>query len=311
MELRQLEQFVAVAAALSFTRAAERVHVVQSALSTSIAKLERELGVALFDRSRQQIRLTAAGERFRSGAHDVLRAARAAAESVDEYRGALSGTVEFGSLISYGPLNVPRALGDYHRAHPFVRLRLRLSQSGASSYLAALIEGSLDLALVSVPNRFPPQLEMRLLFEDPMVFVCRDDHSLAGRRRVDIRDLAAEDLVGFPPEFGLRRLVDDAFRDAGSQPSTRYEVPAGFAAIAELVRNGLGTAFMPASEARQFGDLQAVELAVRVPWQVYLASPPVDRLTPATAALADTLLDEAARHALLLGESTTDGIGND
>ena len=66
MELRQVEHFVAVASELSFTRAAERVRVVQSALSTSVAKLERELGVALFDRSRQQIKLTAAGERFRS-----------------------------------------------------------------------------------------------------------------------------------------------------------------------------------------------------------------------------------------------------
>lgn len=66
MELRQLEHFVAVADELNFTRAAARIHVVQSALSTSIAKLERELGVALFDRTRQQIRLTPAGERFRT-----------------------------------------------------------------------------------------------------------------------------------------------------------------------------------------------------------------------------------------------------
>jgi DNA-binding transcriptional LysR family regulator len=60
----------------------------------------------------------------------------------------------------------------------------------------------LDLALVSVPNRFPPQLEMRLLFEDPMVFACRDDHAIAAQRIVSLGDLADEDLVGFPPEFG-------------------------------------------------------------------------------------------------------------
>jgi DNA-binding transcriptional LysR family regulator len=269
--------------------------VVQSALSASIAKLERELGVALFDRSRQQIRVTAAGERFRANALDVLHAARAAAESVDEFRGNLSGAVDFGSLISFGPLNVPRALGDYHRAHPFVRLRLRLSQSGASSYLTSVVDGSLDLALVSVPNRFPPQLDMRLLFEESMVFVCHDGHPLVGRRRVDIADLAAEDLIGFPVEFGLRRLVDDAFRAAGCRPHTQYEVPAGFTAIAELVRHGLGTAFMPASEARRFGDLHVVAVAERIAWQVYLASPPRDRMSPATAALAETLLAEAAR----------------
>ena len=294
MELRQLEHFVAVAGEMSFTRAAERAHVVQSALSTSIAKLERELGVALFDRSRQQIRLTAAGERFRAHAYEVLRTSRAAAESVGEFRGSLSGTVEFGSLISFGPMDVARALGDFHRAHPFVRLRLRLSQSGASAYLAALVEGSLDLALVSVPDRFPRQLEMRLLFEQPMVFVCRDDHALAARGPVDLSELADEDLVGFPPEFGLRRLMEGAFHGAGVHPRTQYEVPAGFAAIADLVGNGLGTAFMPVSEARRFSDLRPVELADHVLWQVYLASPPVHSLTPATARLADALLDAAA-----------------
>jgi DNA-binding transcriptional LysR family regulator len=295
MELRQIEHFLAVAAELSFTRAARRVHVVQSALSTSVAKLERELGVELFDRARQQIRLTPAGEHFRAHAYTVLRSARAATECVHEFRGALSGTVEFGSLISFGPMDVARALGDFHRAHPFVQLRLRLGQSGASAYLAALIEGSLDLALVSVPSRFPPQLEMRLLFEEPMVFVCGQEHPFAKRKRVNLIDLGGEDLVGFPPEFGLRRLMDTAFATAGAQPHTRYEVPAGFAVIADLVGNGLGTSVMPASEACRFPALTTVALADPVLWQVYLAAPPVDEMTPATAKLADTLIDEAAR----------------
>jgi DNA-binding transcriptional LysR family regulator len=294
VELRQLEHFVAVATDMSFTRAAARAHVVQSALSTSIAKLERELGVALFDRSRQQISLTAAGDRFRTHAYEVLRTSRAAAESIGEFRGTLSGTVEFGSLISFGPMDVARALGDFHRAHPFVRLRLRLSQSGASAYLSALVEGSLDLALVSVPDRFPRQLEMRLLFEEPLVFVCRDDHALAAADFIDVGDLAEEDLVGFPQEFGLRRLIDDAFHGAGVDPRTQYEVPAGFAAIADLVGNGLGTAFMPASEAHRYSGLRSIALRHDVLWQVYLASPPTGALTPATTRLAEAILDAAA-----------------
>ncbi|KAA0100063.1 LysR family transcriptional regulator [Mycolicibacterium sp. P1-18] len=307
MELRQIEHFVAVAAELSFTRAAQRAHVVQSALSTSVAKLERELGVELFDRSRQQIRLTAAGERFRTHAHEVLRVSRAAAESVTEFRGTLMGAVEFGSLISFGPMDVAGALGDFHREHPFVRLRLRLSQSGASAYLAALVEGSLDVALISVPERFPPQLQMRLLFEEPMVLVCRRDHPLANNESARLPDVAADDLVGFPPGFGLRRLMDDALHAAGVQPSTQYEVPGGFSEIAALVRNGLGIAFMPESEAARFGDLRAVDLAQRVPWQVYLAAPAANRLTPAAARLVDVLLAAAPvdlGHAAAEGSST-------
>lgn len=293
VELRQLEHFVAVAGELSFTRAAHRIHVVQSALSTSVAKLERELGVRLFDRSRQQITLTPAGERFRGHAQGVLRSARSAADSVAEFRGSLSGTVEFGSLISFGPMDVARVLGDFHRAHPFVALRLRLDQSGASAYLGALLEGALDLALVSVPDRRPAQLDLRLMFEEPMTFVCRTDHPAAPRADVGVGELADEDLVGFPPQFGLRRLMDGAFHAAGVQPRTRYEVPAGFAALADLVAHGLGTAFMPACEAARFPDLVAVPLTRPVLWQVYLAAPQAERMSPATAELAAMLQREA------------------
>lgn len=128
-----------------------------------------------------------------------------------------------------------------------------------------------------------------------MAFVCRTDHPLARAARLDIADLAAEELVGFPSDFGLRRLVDNAFHAAGVHAQTQYEVPAGFAAIAELVSNGLGTTFMPRSEARRFPGLHASDLTNPVTWQVYLASPPVEQMTPATARLADTLLAAAAQ----------------
>jgi DNA-binding transcriptional LysR family regulator len=78
VELRHLEYFIAVAAELSFSRAAERIHVVQSALSVAVAKLEKELGVALFDRTRRQIALTATGEVFLEHAREVIHAAHRA-----------------------------------------------------------------------------------------------------------------------------------------------------------------------------------------------------------------------------------------
>jgi DNA-binding transcriptional LysR family regulator len=134
---------------------------------------------------------------------------------------------------------------------------------------------------------------MRLLSEEPMVFVCRRDHPRSGRRRLHLADLSGEDLVGFPPGFGLRRLMDDAFHAAGVSARTSYEVPAGFAAVADLVGSGPGTAFMPASEAQQFTHLHSVDLIDAVTWKVYLAAPPIDRSTPATARLADILLGAA------------------
>lgn len=287
MELRQLEYFIAVASEMNFSRAAQQVHVVQSALSTSVGKLEKELGVDLFDRSRQQIKITPAGELFREHARGVIQAARLAKDSLSDFRGELTGTVEMGSLISFGTLDVPRVLGEFRRNYPFVRIRLRQSQTGSMAYLSAISDGSLDLALVSAPDRFPARIRMQLLSREPMVFVCRPDHRLARRGRVTLADLADEDLIGFPVEFGLRRVVDDAFTAAGLTAHTPYEVAAEYSKAAELVHHGLGTIFMPASEAARYPDLRAVAVHPAVMWTIHLAS--AEQIGPASAKLAELL----------------------
>jgi len=293
VELRQLEYFIAVASEMNFSRAAQRVHVVQSALSTSVSKLEKELGVELFDRSRQQIRITPAGELFREHARQVIHTARVARDSVSEYRGALSGTVELGSLISFGALDVPKVLGEFHRKYPFVRIRLRHTSSGSMKYLSSIADGSLDLAFISAPDRFPAGVEMRLLSREPMLFVCRTDHPLGQRDRVGITELVAEDLIGLPSEYGLQRVVEDAFSAAGLAPHIPYEAIVDYWVSANLVRHGLGTMFMPASDASRFPDLCAVPLHPAVDWQIYLAMAANGQAAPASAKLAEMLLASA------------------
>jgi DNA-binding transcriptional LysR family regulator len=284
MELRQLEHFVAVASEMSFSRAVQRAHVVQSALSTSVSKLEKELGVELFDRTRQQIRLTPAGELFRTHAIRVIQTARHAKDSVGDFRGALTGRVDLGALISFGPLDVPKVLGQFHRDYPLVQIRLRQSQTGSSAYLSAIADGTLDLALVSAPDRFPAGVQM---------FVCRPDHRLAERSHVGITELVDEHLIGFPSQFGLRRLVDDAFTAAGATAFTPHEVALEYSIAASLVQHGLGTIFMPASEAAQFAHLRALAVRPAITWKIYLASAEQSQLGPASAQLAERLIASA------------------
>lgn len=295
MEIRQLEYFIAVADEMNFSRAAQKVHVVQSALSTSVGKLEKELGVELFDRSRQKIRITPAGELFLDHARRVIREARLANESVRDYRGELSGTVEFGLLVSLGQLDLPQILGEFHRDYPLVRIRLRQSQSqlGLAAYLSAIAEGTFDLALVSAPDSFPARVTMRLLCEEPLRFVCRSDHPLARRASVGMADLAGEDLIGWPAEFGLRRVVEDAFDAAGLTPRFPYELAADLTFAAGLVRAGLGSIFMPASEAGAFPDLRAVSVRPAPTWQIFLAWAAQGQRGPASAKLAELIMASA------------------
>ncbi|HEX3826558.1 MAG TPA: LysR family transcriptional regulator [Sporichthyaceae bacterium] len=287
MELRQLEYFVAVADELSFSRGARRADVVQSAVSTSVGKLERELGTPLFDRSRQRIALTPAGRTFLEQARATLEAARRARDSVAGFDGRLTGTVEIGTLMSSGPFDLPAALGRFGTAHPLVSVRLRQSPSGSAGHLAAVAEGSLDLALVSTTGR-PAKVELRPLVTEPLVFLCRPEHHLARRRRIEVADLAEETFVHFVAGWGIRREVDRAFRDAAVEPAAPYEV-SDYATAVGLVRHGLGTTLLPRSAARPAADLRALPVSPALGWQLSLALPEARTLPAAAAALAEVL----------------------
>ena len=280
---------------MNFSRAAQRVHVVQSALSTSVGKLEKELGVELFDRSRQQIKITPAGELFVEHARRVIHAARLAKDSISDYRGQLSGVVEFGSLISTSTLDMPKILGEFHRDYPLVQIRLRNCPPGRAAHLPAIADGSLDLAFVAAPDRFPANIEMHLLAEEPMLFVCRPDHHLAQRDKIEIAELAEEDLLGFPSDVGLRRVVDNAFIAAGITPRTPYEVLVDFTVTAGMVRHGIGSVLLPASEAGRFPDLNAVPVLPPVNWTIFLAWARNERMGPASAKFSELLFRAAGR----------------
>jgi DNA-binding transcriptional LysR family regulator len=115
MELRHLEYFVAVAEERNFTRAAARVHIVQSAISSAIKSLERELGTPLLERTSRRVLLTDAGTVFLPKARATLDAARDARDAVDEVRGGLRGMIRIGTMTSVSLVDVPALLGRYHQ----------------------------------------------------------------------------------------------------------------------------------------------------------------------------------------------------
>jgi DNA-binding transcriptional LysR family regulator len=288
MELRQLEYFAAVADELSFSRGARRVHVVQSAISTAVAKLERELNIVLLDRSKPRVGLTPAGAAFLVEARATLSAARRAKESVAGFHGQLSGTVDVGTMMSSGPIDLPEALGRFHRTHPLVSVRLRQNVSGSAGHLAAIADGSLDIAMVTAPDRPVSRVTLRLLAEEPLVFLCWPDHHLAGRDPVRLTQLASEVFIRFASGWGIRHLVDRALADAGIAPVAPYEV-ADYATAAGLVHHRLGTTLLPRTAAARFPELRAVPVTPPPTWQLALATAAGRRLSPAASALADTL----------------------
>jgi DNA-binding transcriptional LysR family regulator len=246
MELRHLEHFLAVAEERSFTRAAARIHLVQSALSVSVKSLERELGAQLFDRTTHSVQLTDAGAALVVEARRTLAAAEAARDAVAAVRGGVRGTVRVGIMHALALIDLAGLLTRYHGHYPEVQLVPSPAAGGSVELARAVSEGRLDLAFASPPTGSPKDLEVRLIAAEEMLLACPPDHPLARRRRIALSELDGERFVDYPPGWGTRRGVDRLFADAGF--TRRIEVEVGdVPTVAELVRAGFGFAFLSPS----------------------------------------------------------------
>jgi DNA-binding transcriptional LysR family regulator len=295
VELRHLTVFVAVAEEGSFTRAADRLHVVQSAVSASVRGLERELGVTLFDRTTHRVALTDAGVALLPEARATLAAAAAAREAVDQVRGGQRGTVMVGVMQAQAmrAISMPRLVATFREQHPHVEVRIR--HSGGSAEAAALVrEGQLDMAIIALPERRVPGLALTLLSSEPIYFVCSPAHRLAGRADVELSMLADEPFAETPPAWGTRMISDRAFAAAGVRRTIAYEVNDASGVI-EFVCQGLAVSLMPHFAA--FDDDAVVFVPIRhhAPrFETSIAVSSERRLSAATRALLELAQSQAA-----------------
>ena len=242
VDTRQLEYFAAVAAEGNFTRAAERVFAAQSTVSAGIQSLERELGGPLFERDAHGVRLTDVGEA-------VLPEARAALEAVERMReladrgGPLRGTVRVGIFTNLTTVDLPGIMGEFHRRHPEVDLRLGPSPSGSTGLVEDVRQGRLDIAFHGLPDAVPDLLT-RPLVESPFLAVLPEAHPLARRTAVSLADLAGEPWVDARPGFGNRVTLDRAFSALGLTRRVPTEL-SDLGEIPRFVASGLGVAALP------------------------------------------------------------------
>jgi DNA-binding transcriptional LysR family regulator len=291
MELRHLEYFVTVADERSFTRAAARLHVVQSGVSAAIKALEHELGLPLLERTSKRFALTDAGAALLPRARATLDAAQAARDAVDDVRGGLRGTVRLGTLTAVGLIDVPALLGAFHQAHPEVTVQLTVSTRGSIGLTDALTDGSLDLAFVSIPGRAPAGIRVRQFLEVPLELVVPAGHRLGKLAECRIEDLAEEPFVDFPIGFGNRTLVDRAFAAAGVGRRVTVEV-IDISTGASFVRHGLGIAILPRFAVHEDQDLEVRTVTgANLDWPLGVAVSAL-RAPSAAARALHALIDE-------------------
>ncbi len=245
MQLEQLRYFLAVARHLSFTRAAESLPLSQPSLTNQIRKLERELGVALFERTTRKVHLTPAGEDFVRAAQQILNLVETAELEMHEFSGLKRGRVLLGTIPTVGAFSLPPLLAGFRRGFPGIELAIQ--EEGSDVLLQLLLEETIDLAIITAAEAHPSgAIERRCLVVDEMVVLLPPSHGLAGREVVSLAELRDEQFVLFKPGYGLRRIVLDACSEAGFSPRIAFETSQR-ETIYGMVQEGLGITLLPAS----------------------------------------------------------------
>jgi DNA-binding transcriptional LysR family regulator len=272
----RLRQFAVVAREQHVTRAADQLGLAQSTLSRNIARLEADLGTALFVRAGRTVRLTRHGRQLLP---HVERALLALSDGLDELAQELhpdTGRIAFAFLHSLGAKVVPVILRDFRRHHPGVRFTLVHHANDAM--LEQLRAGTVDLCLTSpVPD--DAVFRFRQLDVQRLCLMVPRGHRLAARKRVRLAEAADEDFIGMEHGYGLRRLTDEWCRQAGFTPRLAFEGEE-IDTVLGLVAIGLGVALMPKGAG---GPHDVVELEVSAPrttrtialvWRADRALPP-------------------------------------
>ena len=250
---------IAVAETRSFTRAAARCYVVQSALSHQVKALEDELGVRLFARTSRRVELTDAGAAFLPAARASIEAAQRAAADAVATTGEVRGSVTIGMIPTVTAVDVPGTLAALRRAHPAVRVSLRTGSSDA--LLSGIRSREVDVAFIGLPEGAPiAGVDAVELSRERLVAVLWPGHRLARRRRLRLADLEDEPFADFPSGTPGRSQSDLAFDAAGVARSVAYESMGGELIVA-LVEERLAVALMPRAIVAARAGVVAAEVS--------------------------------------------------
>jgi len=292
MDLPTVEAFVAVAEERHFGAAAARLHLVQSSVSAAVARLERELGARLLDRSPRSVTLTEAGAAVLQEARRLLASGERMRIAAQGDAG-LTGTVRFGTFSALPVLDLPAQLAAFAAAHPAVDVRLSTSPSGSTGLAADIRAGRLDVALVALPPDLTGGLALTPLARYGFAVLLPAGHPLAGRSTLSLEDLAGEQFVDSPAGFGHRVFSDRAFAAAGIGRTVRTEI-ADLPSLGAYVAAGLGIAVVPTALVDPQDGVVTVALRDPFSWEVALATRPEP--SPAVAAFTRLALDLFPAH---------------
>lgn len=245
MEIRQFVYFTEVAKLQSFTKAAEKLHISQPALSKMVKSLEQEMGVQLLDRT--NLKLTDAGEIVYEKARNILQQVNDVTSSLSDLTKLKKGTLRIGIPSIVGTLFFPPIIAQFRHQYPGISIKIR--EYGAKRVEKWLEEDLIELGIAVLPvdeQSFNPVP----FIEEDMTVIMRKDHPLSGRKSLTLTELRNEDFVFFQEDFTLHGLLKTACRQEGFEPTIVLESNQ-WDFVAEMVEAGLGISLFPDSLSKR------------------------------------------------------------
>ncbi len=240
MDIRDLQVFLAVAARLNFTRAAEDVHLTQPSVSVRIHQLEEEIGVKLFEQAGKRILLTEAGRMLEPYARRAIAAVDNARQAIEEFQGLERGTLRIGASTTPGMYIVPRVIAAFKRQHP--KIEIHLSIKDTRRVEESVLANEVDFGFVG-GHLTDADVESTSWFTDELVLIVPPRHPLAKKKEVAPKDLTTERFIFRERGSATQALLEKSLREMKLDVEAIIEL-GNPEAVKQVVQNQLGVAFI-------------------------------------------------------------------
>lgn len=243
MTITQLQYVLAVAEHQNFTRAAQKVFVTQPTLSMQIQKLEEELDIQIFDRSKKPIQLTETGRKIVNQARNIVNESERIQDIVDQQKGFIGGEFRLGVIPTIMPTLLPMFLTNFIKKYP--KVKLKIEELNTEAIIEKLKEGHLDAALAATPLEFPG-IKEQVLYYEPFVAFIPDGHRLAKQDKLDVEELDVDDMLLLEDGHCFKDGILNLCKASRNYEGDNFQLESGsFETLIKLSNEGLGMTLLP------------------------------------------------------------------
>lgn len=243
MELRQLKYLLSIAEEGTFTAAAEKLYISQSALSQQVKSMEEELGVPLFDRSRNRLRFTQAGELLHSRAQRIVKEVDEAKTAIDELEDLCRGSLTVGVVQTVNAYLMPQVASAFSSQFPNVHLKIE--ELPAPQVEQRIHNHELDLGISFIPTEHT-DLKFDSIFEEELLLITNTSHCLSQSSHVGLNELNKQNLILLSRDYCTRRIWDECAKKVEINPNIQIEMNTIGAILATLQGNTTAGTILPA-----------------------------------------------------------------